>query len=499
MPLGACRTDQIEVVVGDLGDRELAEDLAVGQQCVGQRDAAGAGQLRAQQVVEVRGGARPLHLDLGEARHVEHAHPVADGVALLGHRPAPRLGAEERVVVDRHGAAGVEPGGALPAASGAEVRALGLQGVVQRRHPPGSAGGPFLVGEAHRVLVLIELLRLGDGVVGGGVVLVAAAVPAPHVVLGPAVQDPLRGELAGAAALGDAEAERVAVEEVAQAALGPEVRVAVGCVGDGPVHHSGDAGLAQHGHALTGIEDLGLEALEVLGPEHVGELLGNAVEPHRGALPFVRPEDVAVAFLTQVVAGVGVAQQRQGSAACRQFGDLVGDVVLVRHLGDGMVTAEQLHHLAGAVAGGVDDDLAVDGVLLAVLGAAGHRPVMVGVLLQADHAFVAADAPAHVAGAGGQGLGDLRGVDVAVERVPQRTHQVVRLDERVDLLQLRRGEHVVAHALGVRHRGDVTELGEALVAVSQAHRTGHVVVDGELLGQFAVEGGRVALRPHGAP
>ncbi|MFM7705719.1 MAG: NAD(P)/FAD-dependent oxidoreductase, partial [Rubrivivax sp.] len=48
----------------------------------------------------------------------------------------------------------------------------------------------------------------------------------------------------------------------------------------------------------------------------------------------------------------------------------------------------------------------------------------------------------------------------------------IRRFERVDLLQLRRGEHVVAHALGVGHRGDVAELGETLVAVGQAHRAG---------------------------
>jgi len=103
----------------------------------------------------------------------------------------------------------------------------------------------------------------------------------------------------------------------------------------------------------------------------------------------------------------GSRSRGSGVLARGELGDLVGDVVLVRHLGDGVVAAEQFHHLAGAVAGGIHDDLAVDGVLLAVLGAAGDRPVVVGVLLQPDDALVAANAPTHVAGSRGKCLRDL--------------------------------------------------------------------------------------------
>ena len=319
VPLGAGRADRVEVVVGDAGERELAEHLAVGQQCVAERDAA---QLWAASCTAGGRGTPaapgPLISILVKPGRSSTRHAVAHGVALLGHRAAPGLRAEERVVVAGHLAGGIEPGGPFPAATGAEVGALGLQRLVQRRGVAGPAGGPFLVGEAHRVLVLVQLDRLVDGVLRGGVLLVTATVPCPHVERGRPVEDPLGGQLSGAAALGDAEAERVAVEEVAQPALGAEVRVAVGGVGDGAVHDAGDAGLAEHRHSLAGIEDLRLEALEVFAPQHVGELVGDAVEPHRGGLPLVRPEDVAVALLAQVVAGVGVAQQRQrGSRAPR--------------------------------------------------------------------------------------------------------------------------------------------------------------------------------------
>ena len=289
--------------------------------------------------------------------------------------------------------------------------------------------------------------------------------------------------------------------EVSQPALGAHVRVAVGCVGDRAVDDAGDTGVAEHGYAFAGVEDLGLEAFQVFAPEHVREHLRDAVAPHRGGLPLVRPEDEAVAFLAQVVAGVGVAQQRQGELAGREFGDLLGDVVLVRHLGDRVMTAEERHHLAGAVAGGVDDVLAVHDVLGAVGCARGDRPMAVRMLHEADDALETAHARAQRAGGAGEGLRDLRRVDVAVERIPQRGDQVVRLHQRVDLDQLVGGEHVVAHALRVGHAGDVAELGEALVAVGQAHRTGDVVADREVrvLRQLAVEGRGVRLHLHHAP
>ena len=169
-----------------------------------------------------------------------------------------------------------------------------------------------------------------------------------------------------------------------------------------------------------------------------------------------------------------------GSGVSRrgELGDLFGHVVLVRHVGDRQVPTDQRHHLAGAIAGGVDHDLAVDGVLVAPSAV---REVTVhewfGMLHQADDALEAADARAHRPRRACQRLRDLRRVDVAVEWIPQRADQVVGPHQRVTLDELLGVEHVVAHALGVRHAGDVAELGDSFVAVRQAHRAGDVVAD----------------------
>src|SRR5207344_1552773 len=121
------------------------------------------------------------------------------------------------------------------------------------------------------------------------------------VELGSPVEDPFGDGFAGAAALGDSEAERVAMPEVAQPAFGTDVRVAIGRIRDGAVDHPSDAGLAEHRNSFPGVEDLRFQAFEVVAPQHVGELIGYAVAPHGCRLPLVRPEDVTVALLAQVV------------------------------------------------------------------------------------------------------------------------------------------------------------------------------------------------------
>ena len=322
----------------------------------------------------------------------------------------------------RHGVRGagtsVEPCGPFPSAARAEVRTLRLQSFVERRCIRWAAGRALLEREAHRVLVLVDLDCFVDRVLRGGELLISPTVDRPDVDCRPTVENPLGDCFAGTATLRDAEAERVAVEEVAQTTFGSEVRVAIGCVRDRAIDHACDAGLAEQRHSFAGVEDLRFQSLEVFAPQLVGELIGNVVAPHRRCLPLVRPKDEAVAFLAQVVTGVGVTQQRQRGSARRELGDLFGDVVLVRHVRDRQVAADQAHHLAGAIAGRVDDYLAVDDVLLASGCARCDRPRVVRVLHQADDSLEAADTSAHRSRSARQRLCDLRRIDVAIEWIP---------------------------------------------------------------------------------
>ena len=160
------------------------------------------------------------------------------------------------------------------------------------------------------------------------------------------------------------------------------------------------------------------------------------------------------------------------------------------------MTADQRHHLSRAIPGGVQHDLALDLRLVRR-----HGPFVVGVLLERGDALVATHARAHLARCCSHRCGDLGRVDVAIERVPQCADEVVGLEERVAVLQFLRREDVIFHAVGSRHRGDVLELGHALVGVCESHRTGDVVVDRVfgVLGEFAIQLGRVLLDLHDAP
>src|SRR5262249_52750381 len=156
---------------------------------------------------------------------------LAHGRDFLAHERKPFVPAAEREDRLAGGTLWIEEHRALPAAARAEARALGLQAVIERRSPARPACGPLLPGESRGVLVLIDLDRLRRRVGLVGVGRVAAAVEGPEVPFGPTVDDPLRERLPRATGLHDAEAEGVAVEEIAEPMLGPDIGIAVGRIG----------------------------------------------------------------------------------------------------------------------------------------------------------------------------------------------------------------------------------------------------------------------------
>ena len=80
----------------------------------------------------------------------------------------------------------------------------------------------------------------------------------------------------------------------------------------------------------------------------------------------------------------------------------------------GRYCADQRHDLAGAIAGGVDHDLAAD---VALVGR--HQPFAAVRAGEAGDPGEALDPRAEVARALGIGLRELARVDIAVERIPQ--------------------------------------------------------------------------------
>ena len=152
--------------------------------------------------------------------------------------------------------------------------------------------------------------------------------------------------------------------------------------------------------------------------------------------------------------------------------------------------------LAAAVARRVDDVFGLD-------HAAGglEPPAAVGQLPDAEHAGVPVNRGATLARPLGERLRQLRRIDVAVARIPQRGTDAVELEKRMARADLRRRQQLEFDPLGARLRDHVPELVHPLGAVRQAQAAGLVIVDlvADFLRQPCVQRGRVALQPENAP
>ena len=89
------------------------------------------------------------------------------------------------------------------------------------------------------------------------------------------------------------------------------------------------------------------------------------------------------------------------------------------------------HHLTGTEARGVHNDFGGDFALVR-----GHQPFAIGLLRQGGDAGVAADRATQQPRFACQSLGQLRGIDIAVQRIPQSALQIVGFDQRVAVFQV---------------------------------------------------------------
>ena len=210
----------------------------------------------------------------------------------------PNVFAPERVGIRRNVALQVQVHRTLPAAACAKARALGLEGFIQRRSPQRPPGRALFIGKGRCVFVLVDLNGLGHGVFGGGVVAVATPVQRPQIPLGFAMHHPLRQRFTGAAALGDTEAERVAVEEIAQARLRADVGVAVGRIRNRPIDAPLDSRTRQRRDACHRVFNVFFQALEIVVPQLVCKVVRHTVKPHGRGFPLVGAQDETFALLS---------------------------------------------------------------------------------------------------------------------------------------------------------------------------------------------------------
>ena len=163
------------------------------------------------------------------------------------------------------------------------------------------------------------------------------------------------------------------------------------------------------------------------------------------------------------------------------------------------MSTDQLHNFACSIAGGIDHNFALD-FGLDTSGASRHRPFEIFVLAQADYTFVASHACAECSSRTRHRLCYLRGVNVAIEWIPQCTEQIVSLEQWISIDKFGRREHVVLHVVGAGHALDMAKLSHALFAVRQTHRASHVITDRKIFvfSQLSIERRRIFLHLHDA-
>ena len=160
----------------------------------------------------------------------------------------------------------------------------------------------------------------------------------------------------------------------------------------------------------------------------------------------------------------------------------------MRHRDDRHVAPDHRHHFARAIARCIHQILA-SGVAVVC----SYAPLATRHSLDPDDAGEALDLRAEIARALGEGLGQLAGVDVAVERVVQAADNIVERDERVSLFDLVGRDDRKIDALRARHRATWAIFVHPIARVREADRAGDVIIDG-----IADPSSRVGVEPRRA-
>ena len=383
----------------------------------------------------------------------------------------PARAAKRPVIFLFHVASG-EPVGPLPAELLAEHGAFLPHALVARRGLQGARGGALLVRVVDDEDMGVGLLVLLEQIIPIRVGPEPARLHAQHVYGGLPFDDPFRQLPTGAAGRGDAEAVAFAQPEVFQPPSGADDGIAIRRVGDGPVIDLLDAALGKGRDAVHGGFDMGFQPLQVFLEQFVFRRLRRAVHIATGRVFLIGSQYEALVLLAHVPRAVRLPQHPHLRQALlgpgRQLRVGFRDDVLML---DGHHRNVQPHHgpgLARVVAGGGNDMLAQDVALVGL-----HPPLPAARARYAPHPGVAVDLRALGPGPLGQGLGQIRGLHIAVLRVVEGPHQALRVAKGPEGFHLPRRQELHGHADGAGGGGVLEVLVHALLVHGEtdvAHR-----------------------------
>ncbi len=413
----------------------------------------------------------PLDGEFGERGHVEQGGRLARGAVFGGYRRRP-VGLGEGIAVGGLRARRREPVGPLPSHLFPEHRARRLQPRVQGRGELRPAGLGLFLRPADGVVLAVVFERAGADPLD---ILVrnaeAADVHRPEVHGRLAARDPFGQGLARPAAGNDAEGiEARADKKSRHPRRFAQNKVPVGGEGFGPVDQGLDSGRLQRRDARDGRFHRRAELVPIGIEQGEMESLGDSVFRPGLRVQLEGAHDQAADFFLVVDQPVGIAHRRQ---IARHSRNRLGDQVLVPHRNQRHVDAGKPAHLARPLSGAVDRHLAdntsfggFDGADPAVLqGNAGDRAILDD--LGAGHARAAR-----------QGLGDIRGVRLAVAGRVGGADDVGGIHDRPELQGLVAADDVHLHAEAFRRGHQPLDLDQAFLRTGEPQAARHLPARG---------------------
>ena len=197
----------------------------------------------------------------------------------------------------------------------------------------------------------------------------ATWVNRPHIPFGPAFGDPFRQHLTGATALGNAKGEDTCFKRVRHTWHWANQWQAIWSVRDWAVDHTAHTAGAQLRNTRHGVFDVPFQTVQIVFPKLEAKVFRHRIlwgDPMCLTIELIRTQVKAGFFLTQIVAAVHIAQQRQflASIALHEFFNFwhrVGQKVLVAHADHWYpAVAQHLANFLCAIASGVHDVFTLD-------------------------------------------------------------------------------------------------------------------------------------------
>jgi len=238
-----------------------------------------------------------------------------------------------------------------------------------------------------------------------------------------------------------------------------------------------------------------LSTVHVVRAERHGEIGIDAVHPPGFAALLIDAHQQRIPFLTRIKVIGRIADDGHAPPVIFQhLGELIdtlGDEILMLHRHHRVCHAVHRGDLVDPVAAGIDELFARDIAVFRV-----DQPFAIGLPLDRLHRVEALDLGTGAARAPCEGLGQLAGVDIAIQRIPKRTRQAFHRDERVALATLGSIDDLIVDTHRFRHAGEVMVAVEMALVMGKPDAAGDVVVDGKvgISGQFLIETDRVAFQ-----